>query len=70
MSHINCSITKYLSTLLYEIPSNSKGKNFVSKIYCYCPLQVPSASKYPQILIELPAEGKCPHILIESTCRR
>ena len=24
-------------TLLYEMPSNSKGKNFVSKIRCYCP---------------------------------
>ena len=24
-------------TLLYEMPSNLKGKNFVSKIYCYCP---------------------------------
>ena len=24
-------------TLLYEMPSNQKGKNFVSKIYCYCP---------------------------------
>ena len=25
------------ATLLYEMPSNYKGKNFVSKIYCYCP---------------------------------
>ena len=24
-------------TLLYELPSNPKGKNFVSKIHCYCP---------------------------------
>jgi|FLMP01.2.fsa_nt_emb hypothetical protein len=24
-------------TLLYEMPSNPKGKNFVSKIHCYCP---------------------------------
>ena len=27
----------YIPTLLYEMPSNYKGKNFVSKIYCYCP---------------------------------
>ena len=53
-------------TLLYEMPSNTKGKNFVSKIYCYCPLHLPSADKYPQILIEVPAEGKCPHVLILS----
>ena len=26
-----------LSTLLYEMPSNLKGKNFVWKIYCYFP---------------------------------
>ena len=25
------------TTLLYEMPSNPKGKNFVSKIYCCCP---------------------------------
>jgi hypothetical protein len=24
-------------TLLYEMPSNPKGKNFVSKIHRYCP---------------------------------
>ena len=29
--------TRKVGTLLYEIPSNYKGKNFVSKIYCYCP---------------------------------
>ena len=23
--------------LLYEMPSNSKGKNFFSKVRCYCP---------------------------------
>ena len=46
--------------LLYEMPSNPKVKSFVSKIYCYCPLHLPSAAKYPQILIEVTKEGKCP----------
>ena len=29
-----------LHTLLYEMPSNSKGKNFVWKIYCFFPLNL------------------------------
>ena len=34
-------------TLLFEIPSKSKGKNFVWKIYCY----------FPQKTMEVFAEG-------------
>ena len=29
-----------INTLLYEMPSNSKGKNFVWKIYCFFPLNL------------------------------
>ena len=29
--------SKLLATLFYEIPSNPKRKNFVSKIHCYFP---------------------------------
>ena len=32
---LTCKLPK--GTLLYEMPSNPKGKKFVSKIYCYCP---------------------------------
>ena len=49
-----------LGTLLYELPLNPKGKNFVWKIYCY----------FPQNLTVLPAEGKYPQILMESAYRR
>ncbi len=52
------------------MPSNTQGKHFVSTLSRYCPLHLPSADKYPQILIEVPAEGKCPHILTLATCKK
>ena len=37
LSSVNSWLELGNSALLYEMPSNYKGKNFVSKIYCYCP---------------------------------
>ena len=45
-------------------------KTSSQKVYCYCPQYLPSADKYPQILIEVPAEGICPHIMVLSTCKK
>ena len=57
-------------TLLYKMPSNLKGKNFVSKFPGYCPqntmvLFFIKIRWYQEILLQaIPAEFKCPHILI------
>ena len=61
---------KKKTTLLYEMPSNLKGKNFVSKFPGYCPQNTMAffSSKLDgikkQILQAIPAKFKCPHILI------
>ena len=56
------------TTLLYEMPSNSKGKNFVSKIQrnkpqnrrvFYLQKVIPSNSECPHILIQIPSKGEC-----------
>jgi hypothetical protein len=53
------------------MPSNLKGKNFVSKIPWYCPQNTMAffSSKLDgikQLILQaIPAEYKCPHILIQ-----
>ena len=60
-----------LSTLLFEMPSNPRRKNFVC---CYCPqnenemyLQEVNTLRF---WLKVHVDGKCPQIMILNTCRR